>query len=437
MPLEWLKARTYRHFDSPVNEAWAMKVLNPAFVAKHIFLPLIHRTKAETRYKKCAETGKRTINTKLRPIKYASHRDACIMAYYAHCINQALEEYYAAEAIGDSVIAYRSLGRANYNFAAEALAFAQANAPVTILAFDVTGFFDNLDHGLLKKRLKKLLGVSELTDDWYKVFSAITRFHFVDLAELKAHPLFGPRIKEKNLERIAGVEELKAESIIFHPNPELEKGYRRGIPQGTPISAAASNLYMMEFDVAARRFCVSAGALYRRYSDDILVVCKQDDASAIEAEIMQLIANEKLEIAPHKTEKTPYRQGADIPPATKAAQYLGFTFDETGAAIRASSLARQWRKMRRAIRKAKKSAVWRAEAGHGGQAYSKKLYRQFSFITVNNGNNPRALRNFSSYGRRSAAAFGSDEKISQQVRRFERAALREIAKLKKPPWPAP
>jgi RNA-directed DNA polymerase len=40
------------------------------------------------------------------------------------------------------------------------------------------------------------------------------------------------------------------------------------------------------------------------------------------------------------------------------------------------------------------------------------------------------LRNFSSYGRRSAAAFGAGEKISGQVKRFERAALRELAALK-------
>ena len=414
--------------------------MNPAFVSRHIFLPLIHYTKAETRYKKCATTGERTITTKQRPIKYASHRDACIMACYAHRINQALDAHYKAAGIGESVIAYRALGQANYNFAAEALAFAQANAPVTILAFDVTGFFDNLDHGLLKKRLKALLGVTELADDWHKVFRAITRFHFVDLAELKAHPTFGPRIKERSHDRIAAVEELKAAGVTFYANPELAKGYRRGIPQGTPISAAASNLYMLEFDVAARACCDKAGALYRRYSDDILIICKPAAASAIEAEIMRLIANEKLEIAPHKTEKTPYDKAVAVPRTTKAAQYLGFTFDEAGPAIRESSLARQWRKMWRAMKRARNSAMWRLQAGQPGTVYSKKLYRRFSYITVNDGVSLRALRNFSSYGRRSAAAFGSDEKVSQQVRRFERAALRKIAELKalgKPVRPPP
>ena len=299
-----------------------------------------------------------------------------------------------------------------------------------ILAFDVTGFFDNLDHGLLKKRLKALLRVTELTDDWHKVFRAITRFHFVDLAELKAHPVFGPRIKGGTHDRIAAVEDLKAAGITFHANPELAKGYLRGIPQGTPISAAASNLYMLEFDVSARAYCDKLDAFYRRYSDDILIICKPIDASAIEAEIMRLLANEKLEISPHKTERTLYNVGAAVTRATKAAQYLGFTFREAGPAIRESSLSRQWRKMQRAMRRARKSAEWRQRAGKSGMVYRKKLYKRFAYITVHDGTSSRILRNFSSYGRRSAKAFGSDEKISGQVKRFERAAQREIAKLK-------
>lgn len=54
----------------------------------------------------------------------------------------------------------------------------------------------------------------------------------------------------------------------------------------------------------------------------------------------------------------------------------------------------------------------------------------FTHLKVNDGISIRTLRNFSSYGRRSAAAFGPDAKILQQVKRFERAALRELAALK-------
>ena len=178
MPLGWFKRRNYRHFDLPVNETFAKKVTSPEFVSRHSFSPLLHYAKIERRYKRCANTGTRTIKEKKRPIKYASHRDSCILSYYAHLLNETLDAYYEESAIGDSVIAYRSLGKANYNFAAEALSFAKSNSPVTILAFDVTGFFDNLDHDLLKQRFKAILGVSELSDDWYKVFRFITRSAF-------------------------------------------------------------------------------------------------------------------------------------------------------------------------------------------------------------------------------------------------------------------
>ena len=430
MSLDWLKPRRYRHFDWPVNEAFAKKAISPPFVSRHSFSPLIHYTKAERRYKKCPTTGKRKIAVKDRPIKYASHRDACILSYYAHQINRELEAYYKSISLDDCVIAYRSLGRANYHFAAEVFAFAQAHAPAVILAFDVTSFFDTLNHALLKTRLKSLLKVSELPDDWYKVFRSITQFHYVDLDTLESHAIFGPRLKERSHDRIASIEELKEATITFHPNPELAKGHRRGIPQGTPISAAASNVYMIEFDKAARAYCDRIGALYRRYSDDILVICAQHDAAAAEAEIGRLIGLEKLAIAPHKTEKTLFDGTRGIPRTSKAAQYLGFTFDEGGPAIRESSLARQWRKMRYAVRRARKSAMWRKKAGLSGKVHTKKLYRRFSLVKVSDGISMRTLRNFSSYGRRSAAVFGGNEKIAGQVARFERAALRAIAELK-------
>lgn len=431
MPLKWFKKRGYRHFDNPVGEDFAAKVHIPDFVTRNSFLPLIHYTKTEPRYRKSPATGMREMIPKERPIKYASHRDACILSYYAHLLNERIEGHYEANGLSDSVLAYRALGRGNYDFASEALAFAKVNAPVTILAFDISGFFDHLDHGLLKQRLKTLLGVTSLPEDWYRVFRFITAFHFVDLAELKKHPTFSSRLKERTRNRIASVEELKAEGIVFHRNPELDLGNKRGIPQGTPISAVASNVYMMDFDAAARSYCDAIGALYRRYSDDILVVCDVKDANAVEARMSALISAERLEISKHKTERVEFA-GQVIPAkGSKAAQYLGFTFHETGPAIRESSLARQWRKLRRSIKRTKKVAKHQIAAGKANKAYTKSLIRRFSYLTVCDDDGLRVVRNFSSYGRRSAAAFGEGEKIGRQVRRFERAASREISDLKK------
>ena len=430
MSLDWFKTRGYRHFDLPVGEKFAGKVMNPNFVLRHSFLPLLHYTKSEKRYKKCPKTGTRTITSKDRPIKYASHRDACILSYYASTLNNLLDAHYDATGLSDSVLAYRALGKGNYDFSAEVLEFAKNLAPVTILAFDVSSFFDNLDHTLLKRRLKAVLGVSSLPEHWMRVFRTITAFHYVDMEELKANPTFAARLREKSRDRIASVEELKAQGIKFHPNPELAKGHRRGIPQGTPISAVASNLYMIEFDAAARAYCDSIGAMYRRYSDDILVICDRSHATAAEAKIMDLIKAERLEIAPHKTERTEF-SGTGLGVAGKAAQYLGFALHETGPTIRESSLARQWRKMRRAIRRTRKIAERNIASGKSAKVHTKRLYRRFSHLKVCDEEGVRTVRNFSSYGRRSADAFGENEKITPQIKRFERAALREIEKLKR------
>ena len=424
LTLQWFKPRGYRHFDVGVNNAFALKAQTPEFVARHSFSPLLHYVKEEKRYKRCALTGKRTITTKERPIKYASHRDACILSWYAHQLNEALADHYETSGIGDNVIAYRPLGRSNYHFSAEALAYAQRNAPVEILAFDISGFFDTLDHILLKKRLKTILGVPELPEDWFKVFRAITRFHYVDLEELKQHSDFSVRLTERSKKPIASVAELKAAGITFHPNPEVAAGRRRGIPQGTPISAAASNLYMVEFDATARAYCDTIGAFYRRYSDDVLVICKPKDAEAVNTKIQNLIAAEQLEIQAHKTERTL------LPKGRRATQYLGFTFDENGAAIRETSLARQWRKMRRAFRRTRRVAETKINQGTADCVYTKQLRRRFTHLKIYDGTATRTLRNFSSYARRSAEAFGEGEKITAQVKRFERAVARELEALK-------
>lgn len=426
----WFKPRRYRHFDLPVGDSFAQRVQNPDFVRLHSFVPLIHYTKSEKKYKKCPTTGARFTSIKDRPIKYASHRDACILSFYANRLNEHLEVYYDESATSECALAYRSLGRGNYDFAAEVYAYACIKAPVVILAFDISSFFDNLDHGLLKKRLKKILKVESLTEDWHRVFRSITAFHYVDMAELRSHPIFGQRLEQKSRDRIASVEELKSEGITFHPNPELAAGRRRGIPQGTPISAAASNLYMIDFDASAKAYCDSIGALYRRYSDDILVVC--DPAFAVEAEdtIMDLIKAEKVEISPLKTERTSF-DGVGRLSGIRAAQYLGFRLHGTGAAIRENSLARQWRKMRKAIRRTENIAKRQIASGKATKTYTKRLFRRFSHLKVRDADGLRTIRNFSSYGRRSAEAFGPGEKITRQVKRFEREARKAIEELRK------
>ena len=149
------------------------------FVEKHSFSLMIHYVKEVRRYKKDLHKTKK----KSRDIMYASHRDACILSYYSYQLNALLNKYYEANGLGDSVIAYRSLGKGSYEFSAEAYKYAISHSPCVVLAFDVSGFFDNLDHSLLKRRLKRILNTDSLSDGWYEVFKFVTKFHYVELED--------------------------------------------------------------------------------------------------------------------------------------------------------------------------------------------------------------------------------------------------------------
>ena len=414
---KWFKRRGYRHFDRPVAENFVERVQKPDFVQRHSFSPLIHFIKKTKRYK----SDKQETVWKERPIMYASHRDACILSYYSAQLDAALEAAYQGDQLEENVIAYRKLGKGNDAFSADAYRYAVAHAPCKILAFDVTDFFGSLDHALLKRRLKSKLRVDELQDDWYQVFKSVTRYHYIESAALKADEIIGPRYRIRQPLPIATMAEIKSRGIKIHASPTVGKDIRRGIPQGTPISATLSNLYLYEFDVQLLQYAKEIGAFYRRYSDDILFICLPERAAAAEAKIRELLTEDKLTISEAKTERTLFDPESEEG-RKRAAQYLGFAFSAAGPMIRASSVSRRWRKMRGAIKR--KRRVAEAVTADGGmfKLSTKKLRRQFS---------PTGGRNFSSYGRRAAVTFGPDgTTILRQVRRLERAADDEIRRLK-------
>ena len=165
------------------------------------------------------------------------------------------------------------------------------------MCFDVTGFFDNIDHKRLKQRLKWLLEVDELPDDWHSVLRSVTRYSHVRKADLKAHPVFRQRLKQRGADRpLATIKELKAAGIPIQTN-----GTGIGVPQGTPISASLSNLYMADFDLAMKALADQQGALYQRYSDDILIICTPEHADQLAAAVADALTNEALQLQNDKT----------------------------------------------------------------------------------------------------------------------------------------
>ena len=403
MGAAWFRPRSYRHLDSPVGARYAARVINPKLIERHSWSPLISYVKKEKRYK---PTLRKTI-IKPRTLMYASHRDACILSFYAAKLTNILDQRYAANGLDQAVIAYRALGKSNYNFTAAALEFAKRYAPCVVLCFDVTGFFDNLDHKLLKRQLIGALGGSNLTEDWYAVLRSVTKFRHISLDTLKADSKFAERIKSRSRQPIATVAEVKAAGI------KIEENQGFGIPQGTPISAVLSNLYMWDLDMTMVAASNEHVAFYQRYSDDILLVCSLDAEQALTKHLLEALAALKLKIKPEKTERAIFD-----PASPQVFQYLGFNVAPDGAVIRPGSLARQWRKARRSIRQTVKVGQAAIDSGQATKIYTKKLRRRFL---------PVGVRNFSSYARRAATALNS-KKIIRQVRRLERmvdTALKE------------
>ena len=402
----WFRPRTYRHFDCPVGLPFAQKVLSPDFVKRHSWSPLISYIKRQKRYK---PKEHRTV-FKDRTIMYASHRDACIFSYYAYQLTEILDVRYKKHGLSDAVIAYRALGKSNYHFSSHVRDFARGHSPCVSLCFDVTGFFDNLDHRLLKRQLIDAIGRESLPDDWYAVFKAATKFRHIPRVILEDNPTIHARLQAEAREPIATMAEIKAAAISIEENTS---GF--GIPQGTPISAVFSNLYMWELDLAMVKACADYGAFYQRYSDDILFICSPTAEAALIEVLVSTLRALKLELKDEKTVRAVYD-----PRTPQTFQYLGFNIAPDGILIRPGSLARQWRKARRCLRRTKKIGAAAIEAGTADKIYTKKLRKRLL---------PTGARNFSTYARRSAKEFGS-KKIIRQVRRLERMVENALDSMK-------
>lgn len=405
----WFKPRHYKHFDVPIGPKWAA-ALTPEQVAAHAWSPLLHWIKETPRYR-LNDQNVMELKVKPRDIMHASHRDACILAKYSHDLTGKLDAWYAANGLNEAVIAYRSLGQSNYHFAATAQAYVRDHQSVEAMCFDVTGFFDNIDHKRLKRRLKWLLGVDELADDWHRVLRAVTRYSHVRKSDLKAHPVFGQRLKQRSADRpLATVKELKTAGIAIRPNPNTY-----GVPQGTPISASLSNLYLADFDLAMKALADNHGALYQRYSDDILIICEPQYADQLADAVADALTDEALDLHADKTVRLQFTGDE-----RDNFQYLGYQLGLGPALIRPGSLSRQWRSTKRAIRRSERKAERLAKAGNKDKIYTSKLRGRLTHV---------GLRNFLAYADRSSDELQSAN-IKKQVRGLRKFALRGLARVK-------
>ena len=370
---DWFSSKVRVHFDLPLPRAEAERlVTDPVAVARHSFLPLIGFSKKERRYRRRVGTKKPAVIIKFRELAYPANRDGYIFAYYAEKLGELYESELAAQGLGTAVIGDRK-GASNIRLARNAFAEISSRDNCVAFAFDIKGFFDNINHKVLKERWSYLLGGTMLPDDHYAVFRALTVAAKIERGELLQRLGYSANSRDRDLRRplcsISHYRDLRSGSPGTGPLVHRYKA-TQGIPQGTPLSAMAANISMLNFDIVIQDMVTSCGGSYRRYSDDILIIVPPDRAAGVEAavEAALVLHTKTLKLNADKTEVVHFAQpGPTVIPQSPAStakplQYLGFTFDGRNVRIRSGTLARYYRRMASATRAAKIRA-WLAKEG--------------------------------------------------------------------------
>ena len=361
---DWYNGKSRVHIDMRLSKADALRLVsNPAAVAQHDFLPLISFIKRERRYRREPGNKKPIATTKERSLAYPSNRDGYIFAYYAERLNALYEAELKRRDLTESVIGYRK-GSSNIDRALEAFREIRVRSECAAVCLDIKGFFDGISHEVLKACWSFLLGGGQLPIDHYRVFRALTKFAAMDRAELLTRLGHPPKTRDCDLRpplcSIDCFRRLRSGRSVLSKLVSTNRE-NHGIPQGTQLSAAAANISMLEFDTAVKVAADACGGSYRRYSDDILILCAPEHIAALEAEVERALKlhGKTLRLNAGKREEARFSMlGTALMPCPvtgrmKPLQYLGFTFDGRRALIRSGTLARYYRRMQTGIRVAK------------------------------------------------------------------------------------
>lgn len=368
--------KMYKHFDRKLDiesDKDFEKILKTVENIKHHqFLPFVKRVNYVARYRRggctCGqlELGaqckpdcsyrKKYKKIKPRPLMYASNLDAYIYSYTNYLVSEFYEKSLKKDAISQNVTAYRKIpikkdsdkNKCNIHFANEAFQEIKKQDSCVVITADITGFFDNLDHSILKNNIKKVLSVSKLGDSIYKIYSSLTKYKYIN---------YYPDFKNEKVKFF--LKNKKPIPAVFLKLKEFvrENKANFGIPQGSPISGLLSNVYMYDFDYS---FSVAhPDVFYRRYSDDIIIICTETKESEVVSFLHEEIKKVKLQIEPSKTNISYFskrkfslvKTGDNRRKRRTYVDYLGFEFDGAKVLMRKKSLGKLRDKQERKVKK--------------------------------------------------------------------------------------
>jgi hypothetical protein len=440
---DWLKFKRYPHIGYPLTKrndlGWIISyVKNPKKIESHRFTPLLHKKIYQRKFRPSVDALKkdgkriRTVQEpKQRPIFYASHLDSIIYSYYSDLLTKAYESYLIDKEFGMCAVAYRKIpivkskkgNKCNIEFAYDTFKFIEDNKEnnLSVIVADITSFFDNLNHRILHSQWKRVLKVDDLPNDHYNIYKSLIYKRYVNELELfnrfkdnliveRGIPDEPNKIQLKNAS-VKKIWNLKRERVVSYcsksdffskatdliriekPCSHQHKKCRqncnlKGIPQGTPMSATLANIYMLDFDEKIYDIVVDKNAYYQRYSDDLVIVCKQEDETFfynLIRESIEKLAN--LDIQPKKTNIYRYSNNLGVfsggilkdgvIESNKQLEYLGFVYDGNKIRVKTVGFSKFYRSMKRAFRRGVHFASKPTNKSHN--LFEERLYKRFSY----------------------------------------------------------
>lgn len=482
--LEWLKCKRYMHLDLPLEGKEVYRIIsyvkNSNAVSKHAFLPLIRRTLISYPYRKDEKTGERKCKAKKRLLTYASHEDSAIFAYYAYNLQKKYESYLVQNNLSDVVTAYRKIpcekregNKCSIDFANDVFRCIKEKLAVekslAVITFDIKSFFNNLDHKLLKRNWGRILGEEQLPSDEYAVYKNVVHYSYVDdlavfklmknniVCRKKNGDKIERKVKNKAFLRDKGalayclkrnISQIRKNGLIKTKSKDSEPN--KGIPQGLPISSVLANLYMMDFDLDVNHKLFEIGAVYRRYSDDIIVVCPKDKGEELKLWIQNKIKEVGLEIQDRKTNLYFFtREGDKIKcehstdGTCKKLEYLGFSFDGNSIMLKNSSVGKFYYKMHKTLFRAIHYASHMNNSTRG-KIFEHRLISRFTYAGSHphqiykrsaDGKSFYTMNGMKTYGNyltyvSKASAIMEEPKIKRQLRRCTSKLSKSIKQAK-------
>ena len=340
------KLRKYQHIDEPINlddERSFQKVIHVIEdIKNHQFLPFLKRIDNKIRFRRNTK-GKAVRKNKPRPIMYASHIDANIYSYYNFLLMQKYEDYLKKINLSNNIIAYRKIkiqetdkGKSNVHFAKEVFDYIQKQQECVVITQDITGFFDNLNHKVLKDKICKINGTDMLDENLYKVFRSLTAYKYI-----YCNDFINKKIKKKVKNNKYAIYKI-LKGIVNENKTNI------GIPQGSPISGLLANIYLIDFDNQINT--IFPDVYYRRYSDDLIFVCKNEQKENLLKFIEEKIKEYFLEINPTKSFISYFKIANDVHICDKVTDglgnktgrnyvdYLGLEFNGNGIYLRKNTV---------------------------------------------------------------------------------------------------